>query len=39
MTPADIDAVLAVEQVIYPFPWGANHFADSLRSGYDAWIV
>lgn len=39
MTPEDIGAVLAIEQAIYPFPWGRNHFVDSLRSGYDAWIV
>ena len=39
MTEDDIETVLAIEKVIYPFPWGANHFVDSLRSGYDAWIV
>lgn len=35
----DLDAVLAVENVIYPFPWTAGNFRDSLESGYDCWIV
>lgn len=35
----DLDAVLAVENVIYPFPWTAGNFRDSLASGYDCWIV
>lgn len=39
MTAADVDGVMAVERTIYPFPWSANHFLDSLHSGYDAWIV
>lgn len=39
MRPDDVDAVLAVENVIYPFPWTAGNFRDSLESGYDCWIV
>ena len=39
MQPDDLDAVLAVENVIYPFPWTAGNFRDSLESGYDCWIV
>ncbi|MCG2584254.1 ribosomal protein S18-alanine N-acetyltransferase [Massilia sp. TS11] len=39
MTEADIDAVLAVEQAVYPFPWTRGHFADSLASGYDGWTL
>lgn len=35
----DLDAVLAVENVIYPFPWTVGNFRDSLASGYDCWIV
>ena len=35
----DLDAVLAVENVIYPFPWTAGNFRDSLASGYYCWIV
>lgn len=33
----DIDAVLAVEQSAYPFPWTRANFADSLAAGYSAW--
>ena len=39
MTEDDVAGVLEVERTIYPFPWGVNHFVDSLRSGYDAWVV
>ncbi|MGD9946807.1 MAG: ribosomal protein S18-alanine N-acetyltransferase [Burkholderiaceae bacterium] len=34
----DLDAVAAIEQAIYPFPWSRGNFADSLRAGYDAWL-
>ncbi len=37
MQPEDIDAVLAVEQGAYPFPWTRANFTDSLASGYSAW--
>lgn len=39
MTEDDVAGVLEVERAIYPFPWSVNHFLDSLRSGYDAWVV
>jgi len=35
----DLDQVDAVERQIYSFPWTRGNFADSLRSGYDAWVV
>jgi ribosomal-protein-alanine N-acetyltransferase len=38
MRPEDIDAVMAIEKTIYPFPWTAGNFADSLASGYGAWV-
>lgn len=38
MRVEDIDAVMAVERTIYPFPWTAGNFVDSLASGYSAWI-
>lgn len=37
MRPEEIDAVLAVEQRAYPFPWSRANFADSLAAGYSAW--
>lgn len=38
MTEADLPAVLAVEQVIYPFPWTEGNFRDSLICGDRAWV-
>lgn len=35
----DIDAVLAIEQRIYAFPWSRGNFVDSLASGYSAWLM
>lgn len=38
MCAADIDAVMAVENRIYPYPWTAGNFRDSLDSGHGAWV-
>ncbi len=38
MRAADLDAVTAIEQAVYPFPWTRGNFADSLKAGYDAWV-
>lgn len=34
----DLDAVMTIESGIYAFPWTRGNFADSLRSGHDAWV-
>lgn len=34
MTLADVDAVLAIEQVVQPYPWTRGNFCDALDSGY-----
>ena len=39
MTCEDLDAVLAIEQAVYPHPWTRGNFSDSLASGYHCWIV
>lgn len=39
MNVEDIGAVTAIESRIYPFPWTRGNFADSLRSGYSAWVL
>lgn len=39
MAEADLDQVDEIERQIYSFPWTRGNFADSLRSGYDAWVV
>jgi len=39
MTAADVDAVTAIEDTIYPHPWTLGNFSDSLAAGYHCWIV
>ena len=39
MQPEDLDAVLAIEDTVYPYPWSRGNFRDALRSGYQAWIA
>lgn len=39
MDGADLDAVVVLEQTVYGFPWSRGNFADSLNSGYDAWVL
>ena len=39
MTTDDLDAVMAIEAVGYPFPWTRNIFRDCLASGYHAWVA
>jgi len=39
MGAADLDAVMAIEESIYPHPWTRGNFSDSLAAGYHCWIV
>jgi ribosomal-protein-alanine N-acetyltransferase len=39
MTAADLDAVVAIEQDVYPHPWTRGNFRDSLAAGYQCWIA
>ncbi len=39
MTEADVDAIMAIENEVYPYPWTRGNFKDSLHSGYHCWIV
>lgn len=34
----DLGEVAAIEAAIYEFPWSRLNFADSLTSGYSAWV-
>ena len=34
MTPADIDAVLAIEQAVQTYPWTRGNFIDALANDY-----
>ncbi|MBN9411810.1 MAG: ribosomal protein S18-alanine N-acetyltransferase [Burkholderiales bacterium] len=39
LTPARLDALLAVEQQAYPFPWSRGNFTDSIEAGYEAQLL
>ncbi|MEP7058065.1 MAG: ribosomal protein S18-alanine N-acetyltransferase [Caldimonas sp.] len=39
MTRADIDAVIAIETAVYPFPWTRGNFIDSLAAGYSTQLL
>ncbi len=34
MTASDLDAIMAIERVNFPFPWTEGNFKDSINSGY-----
>jgi len=34
VTEDDLEAVLAIERRLYPYPWTYGNFRDSIRSGY-----
>jgi ribosomal-protein-alanine N-acetyltransferase len=39
MAADDLDAVMAIENEVFPFPWTRGNFHDSLNAGYHCWIV
>lgn len=39
MRDTDLDAVLAIEQRAYAFPWTRGIFRDCLRADYPAWVL
>ncbi|MBZ4200358.1 MAG: ribosomal protein S18-alanine N-acetyltransferase [Methylotenera sp.] len=39
MQLADLDTIMAIEKVIYPYPWTRGNFSDSLASGYSAYVL
>ena len=39
MQSNDLDAIMAIEPYIYPYPWTRGNFSDSLNSGYSAWVL
>jgi ribosomal-protein-alanine N-acetyltransferase len=39
MGPGDVDAVWEMEKQVFPYPWSRANFADSIASGYDAWLL
>ena len=36
---SDLDAILAIEQRAYPFPWTRGIFRDCLAAAYPAWVL
>lgn len=39
MTPAHLDAVMAIEAIAYAHPWSRGNFSDSLKAGYQAQML
>jgi len=39
MQALDIADIMPIENEIYPFPWTAGNFRDSLQAGYAGWVV
>ncbi|WP_249384000.1 ribosomal protein S18-alanine N-acetyltransferase [Chitinivorax sp. B] len=39
MQENDLDAVIAIENLIYPYPWTRGNFADSLKAGHSCWVA
>jgi ribosomal-protein-alanine N-acetyltransferase len=39
MRVTDLDAVMAIENVIYTHPWTRGNFADSLTAGSHCWVL
>lgn len=39
MEVADLDAVMAIENVVYAHPWTRGNFSDSLIEGYHCWVL
>lgn len=38
MLLVDVEAVVAIECEIYPFPWSYGNFRDSLYAGHSVWV-
>jgi len=39
MNEGDLDAVMAIENVIYTHPWTRGNFTDSLKTGSHCWVM
>lgn len=39
MRMADLDNIMAIEPVIYPYPWTRGNFSDSMHAGYTARVL
>jgi [ribosomal protein S18]-alanine N-acetyltransferase len=39
MQKDDLDTIVAIEQVIFPYPWTRGNFLDSLNAGHSCWVM
>lgn len=39
MSLRDLEAIMAIERSVYPFPWTVGNFRDSLAAGHDAQLL
>jgi ribosomal-protein-alanine N-acetyltransferase len=39
MAARDVDAVIAIERAVYPFPWTPGNFRDALDAGNACWLA
>jgi [ribosomal protein S18]-alanine N-acetyltransferase len=39
MLASDLEAIVLIENEIYPFPWTRGNFQDALSAGYSAWML
>lgn len=39
MNESDLEWVAAQDAQLYPFPWSAGNFADSISAGYACWVM
>ena len=39
MQEADLEWVATEDGLLYPFPWSAGNFADSMSAGYSCWTM
>lgn len=39
MTEKDLASVMVIENQAYPFPWTSGNFRDSLKAGYEMWVL
>lgn len=39
MAESDLGWVAEQDRVLYPFPWAAQNFSDSMAAGYSCWLM
>ena len=39
MELSDLDSVMSIEHLAYPFPWSQAIFQDCIKAGYHCWVA